>query len=69
MKKVFSFFNGFFSGAILVSLVVLLFTPESGEGVRTTVKEYFERTKNEINLAAQEKRVELENELSKLRQN
>lgn len=68
MKKAFSFLNGFFTGAILVSLVVLLFTPESGEGVRSSVKEIVERTKQEINKASQEKRLELEAELTKLRQ-
>jgi gas vesicle protein len=68
MKKAFSFLNGFFSGAVLAGLVVLLFTPDSGEGIRTSFMEIIERTKNEINLASQEKRMELESELSKLRQ-
>ncbi|MHB8134253.1 MAG: YtxH domain-containing protein [Anaerolineaceae bacterium] len=68
MKKMFSFLNGFISGALVGGLVMLLFTPDSGEGFRDSVKEKILNLKNEISDAAQEKRVELESELTKLRQ-
>lgn len=68
MKKAFSFLNGFFTGALVGGLVMLLFTPDSGEGIRTSFKEKLDGFKNEISMAAQEKRTELESELNKLRQ-
>jgi gas vesicle protein len=68
MKKMFSFLNGFVSGALVGGLVMLLFTPDSGEGFRDSIKEKILNFKNEISDAAQEKRVELESELTKLRQ-
>jgi gas vesicle protein len=68
MKKTFSFLNGFFTGALIGGLVMLLLTPDSGEGIRNSLKEKFAGFKSEISLAAQEKRIELENELNKLRQ-
>ena len=68
MKKMFSFLNGFISGALVGGLVMLLFTPDSGEGFRDSIKEKILNIKNEISDAAQEKRVELESELTKLRQ-
>lgn len=68
MKKAFSFLNGFFTGALVGGLLMLLFTPDSGEGIRTSINEKFAGFKNEISMAAQEKRIELENELNKLRQ-
>lgn len=68
MKKSFSFLNGFFTGALVGGLIMLLFTPDSGEGIRGSVKEKIHGFKNEIRMAAQEKRMELESELDKLRQ-
>ncbi len=68
MKKALSFLNGFVSGALVGGLVMLLFTPDSGEGVRANLKDRLLGLKDEINLAAQQKRVELESELSRLRQ-
>jgi gas vesicle protein len=69
MKKAFSFLNGFITGALVGGLLMLLFTPESGRGFQDSVKERFQTLKDEINAAAQEKRIELESELTKLRQN
>lgn len=68
MKKTFSFLNGFASGVVIGGLVMLLFTPDSGEGVRASIGEKLINLKDEINLAAQQKRVELESELSRLRE-
>lgn len=68
MKKAFSFLNGFVSGALVGGLIMLLFTPDSGVGVRESVKDRLLGLKDEINIAAQQKRVELESELAKLRE-
>jgi hypothetical protein len=45
-----------------------LFAPDSGAGIRESLKVSVMQTKNEISTAAQRKREELEAELSKLRQ-
>lgn len=68
MKKVFSFISGMLTGAVISGVLVLLLTPESGEGVRNTINEKIQRTKSDIEVAAQQKRKELENELARLRQ-
>ena len=68
MKKFVSFSIGFLIGAVVMDVVVLLFTPDSGVGIRESLKDSILQTKNEISAAAQQKRLELEAELSKLRQ-
>jgi gas vesicle protein len=68
MNKFFSFSIGFLSGAVVVGLVTILFTPDSGAGLRESLRDSLTQTKNEISSAAQRKREELEGELSKLRQ-
>ena len=68
MRKVVSFSIGFFTGAVVVGVLALLFTPDSGAGLRESLKDSFLQTKNEISSAAQQKRLELEAELRKLRQ-
>jgi len=68
MKKFVSFSIGFFTGAVVMGVLALLFTPESGAGLRESLKESILQTKNEISSAAQQKRLELEAELNKLRQ-
>ena len=68
MKKFLSFSIGFFTGAVVIGVVTILFTPDSGEGLRESLKDSLMETKSEISSAAQRKREELEAELSKLRQ-
>lgn len=68
MKKFLSFTIGFFTGAVVVGTITLLFAPDSGAGIRESLKEAVIQTKNEISSAAQQKREELEAELNKLRQ-
>ncbi|MBE0687611.1 MAG: YtxH domain-containing protein [Anaerolineaceae bacterium] len=68
MKKFLSFSIGFFTGAVVVGILTLLFAPDSGAGLRESLKDSVMQTKNEISMAAQRKREELEAELSKLRQ-
>ena len=68
MKKFLSFSIGFFTGAVVVGIITLLFAPDSGAGIRESIKDSIIQTKNEIATAAQRKREELEAELTKLRQ-
>lgn len=68
MKNFLSFSIGFFTGAVVIGIVTLLFTPESGAGIRESLRDTVMQTKNEITSAAQQKRLELEAELNKLRQ-
>lgn len=68
MKKFVSFSIGFFTGAVVMGVITLLFAPESGAGLRESLKDSLLQTKNEISAAAQQKRMELEAELNKLRQ-
>jgi gas vesicle protein len=67
MKKFISFSIGFITGTVVVGVLTLLFTPESGAGLRESLLDSFDQTKREISEAAQKKREELEAELSKLR--
>ena len=68
MKKFLSFSIGFFTGAVVVGIITLLYAPDSGAGIRESLKVSVMQRKNEISTAAQRKREELEAELSKLRQ-
>jgi gas vesicle protein len=68
LKKFVSFSIGFFTGAVVMGVITLLFAPESGAGLRESLKDSLLQTKNEISAAAQQKRMELEAELNKLRQ-
>ncbi len=67
MKKIISFSIGFITGTVVVGILTLLFTPESGAGLRESLVDSFAQTKREISEAAQKKREELEAELTKLR--
>lgn len=68
LRKFLSFSIGFFTGAVVVGVITLLFAPDSGAGIRESIKDSLLQTKNEISSAAQQKRLELEAELKKLRQ-
>ena len=68
MKKFLSFSIGFFTGAVVIGTITLLFAPDSGAGIRESLKDAVVQTKNEITSAAHKKREELEAELNRLRQ-
>jgi gas vesicle protein len=67
MRSASRFLFGFILGGLVGSGLAFLFAPEAGEDTRTNVKQYFDRVKEEVQLAMLEKRAEQENELAKLR--
>jgi len=67
MAKFGKFIMGFFMGSLLGGAAALLFTPYSGENLRIEANQYIKKTQADIRLAAENKRVELEAQLNKLR--
>lgn len=66
MSKIGSWLKGVFVGALIGSAVALLFTPFSGEELKSKAMDYLENVKSEIENAGVEKRKQLEEELSLL---
>ena len=60
MNKVFSFLAGAISGALVGSVVVILFTPASGEELKQGAVERWNLTLEEARNARDQKRIELE---------
>ena len=67
MKKFTSFLSGAILGGLVGGLAVLLLTPSSGEDLRAELQQKIKNIQIEVQTAAKEKRVELEEELQKLR--
>jgi len=67
MKKVLFFLLGAAIGGIVGGTVALLFAPQSGYDMRGQIKDYTQKTMDDIRLAAQEKRIQLEKQLTDLR--
>ena len=67
MKKMSRFITGAFLGAFISSLLVLLFTPKSGDQLRNTVTERAQSIAADIRHASEQKRKELEEELERLK--
>ncbi|MFN2144025.1 MAG: YtxH domain-containing protein [Anaerolineales bacterium] len=68
MKKFFSFFIGTVMGALVGATLALLLAPESGETLRGQIQERFIALQEELAQAAADRRVELEEYLSSLRE-
>jgi gas vesicle protein len=67
MQKAFNFLIGLLAGAVVGGAAVLLLTPASGRQLRADLENYTGQVKNEIELAAHNRRVEMEEQLSRLR--
>ena len=63
MKKAMSFIFGAVLGGVLGGLTALLLAPYSGEELRSVINSGVENIQIEIKEAAQQKRVELEEQL------
>ncbi len=67
MKKFIYLLAGAILGGITGSVLVFLFTPSSGAEMRHRIRENFENLTEEIRSAAEQRRVELNEQLAKLR--
>jgi len=67
MSKTYNFITGALIGGLISSILVLLYTPFSGEELQSSVRGYMHNIQNEVRLAGEEKRLELEEQLAALR--
>jgi gas vesicle protein len=68
MTKIFRFLSGAIIGFLMGGIIGLLLAPSSGTNLREQINNYVIESTNEIRLASQQKRSELEHDLAKLRQ-
>lgn len=67
MNKALNFVFGCLTGALVGSALAILFAPSSGRQLRSDIVGYTDQMKREVELAAQTRRAELEEQLSRLR--
>jgi len=68
MKKFISFISGVVVGSLVGATFALLFAPSSGKQLQERLKLNAEELKNEISVAARNRRNELQAQLENLRQ-
>jgi gas vesicle protein len=68
MNKFFNFVAGATLGALVGAAVAILLAPVSGEELQAQIKAQVEQIQLEVKTAATDRRVELEEQLSTLRQ-
>lgn len=67
MKKFFSFLSGAVIGGLVGATLALLLAPYSGDQLRLQMQERTQRLQEEIKVAANARRAELERQLATLR--
>jgi len=67
MRRMFGFFMGILVGGLIGSVVALLLAPESGERLRTQIRERGQGFVNDVRHAADSRRIELRSRLDSLR--
>lgn len=67
MRKFGNLMFGAILGGLIGSALALLFAPASGEKTRSEIESHFKNLQEEVGRAADEKRVELESQLKKMR--
>jgi len=67
MRRMFGFIIGIFVGSLVGSMVALLLAPESGEKLRSQLRDRGQGFVNNVRHAADSRRIELRNRLESLR--
>ena len=67
MRRMFGFLIGIFVGALVGSTVALLMAPESGENLRGKLRERGQSFMNDVQHAADSRKIELRGRLETLR--
>ena len=68
MKKAFNFLSGTIMGILVGGTLSLLLTPESGVDFRNKIEERIRNIQEEVKAAANNRRIELEEQLTALRE-
>ena len=68
MKRITSFLSGAVMGALVGATLAILLAPASGNDLRSQMRERVEKLQMELKDAAKSRRIELEKQLSNLRQ-
>ena len=67
MRRMFGFLIGITVGGLVGSTIALLMAPESGDELRTMLRERGQNFFNDVRSAADERRIELRQQLEELR--
>lgn len=67
MNKTFRFLEGMLLGAVFGAALAILLAPSSGEELRNQIQLEIDRVQSEMQQAAEQRRYELESQLSELR--
>ncbi len=67
MKKLANFLLGAIIGGAVGAVAALLLTPASGDKLRGDIQDYIDTTREEVRLAGERRRTELEQQLENLR--
>ncbi len=67
MRRMFGFLMGIFVGGLVGAVLALLLAPESGENLRTQLRDRGQGFMNDIRHSADSRRIELRHQLETLR--
>ena len=67
MRGISNFLSGVILGGLTGAVLVLLFTPASGENIRSQISDSIDSFRSDLESVAQQRRQELEDELKILR--
>ena len=68
MRNATNFLWGFLAGSVLAAGVTIIMAPQAGEDFRNQIKDGYMRIQDEVKKASEQKRVEMEQQLSSLRE-
>lgn len=67
MRRLFTFLSGVVFGGLVGAALALLLTPDSGEHLRGNIQSRYIELRDEVQHAAESRRLELEEQLRELR--